>query len=428
MRLPWPLASARPERPPAGPVHLLRLILALGATSATPAASFAGWDLQSSPTSANLYDVTASHGNIDVAWACGAEGTILFTSNGGATWIPRESGTTNDLFGIAFHEIGGGPVVAVGAGGTILRTTDQGVTWTPLLSGTTETLRSVSDFGMLIAGDHGTILKGNALGTTWTPMDSGTTADLFSVCGSFRTYAVGESGTILVYQLSVWSPRTSGTTADLFGTPLFGAANYLTGDGGLILHSSNGGVDWSPQAVGATAAFRDIQISSNSTTHLYAVGDAGVIVKTTNAGTTWGVQQSGTAQNLRGVFFYLNNERGWAVGDNGTILRTNDGGGPAVLDVSPAGAGVLSELRISAYPNPFQSRATLVFHLDRPGQVLLDLFDPAGRRIGGWHNEAASTGQQRITLDVDPHLPATVIFARLQTPTGTGESRLLHIP
>jgi len=275
MRFPRPQRRARPVPQAAGPAHLLRLFLALGATASTPVAAFSGWDLQPSSTTANLYDVTANHGNIDMAWACGAQGTILFTSNGGATWIPRESGTTNDLYGIAFHEIAGGPVVAVGAGGTILRTTDQGLTWTALPSGTTATLRSVSDFGMLIAGDEGTILEGNSLGTIWTPMSSGTTADLFSICGSFRTYAVGESGTILVHELSVWSPRNSGTTADLFGTPLFGAANYIVGDGGLILHSSNGGAAWSPQAVGTAAAFRDIQFSTNSATHLYAVGDTG---------------------------------------------------------------------------------------------------------------------------------------------------------
>ena len=427
MQLPKPMGSAR-SRPPARPLHLLRLFLVLGTTAAIPVAALAGWDLQPSPTLAHLNDVTASHGNINVAWACGAGGTILFTSNGGATWVPQESGTTHDLFGIAFHEIGGGPVVAVGAGGTILRTTDQGVTWAPLASGTTETLRSVSDFGMLIAGDHGTILKGNTLGTIWTPMTSGTTSDLFSVAGSFSTYAVGESGTILVYQLSVWSPRNSGTTADLFGTPLFGNANYLVGDGGLVLHSSNGGITWSPQAVGTAAALRDIQISTNNTTRLYAVGDSGVIVKTTNGGATWGLQQSGTAQNLRGVFFYLNDQQGWAVGENGTILRTNDGGGPAVVGVSPAESGLAPELRIVSYPNPFQSRTTLTFHLDRAGEVALELFDPAGRRIGGWQDELASAGPQQITLDLDPRLPATVVFARLETPSGTAVSRLLHVP
>lgn len=52
------------------------------------------------------------------AWACGENGTILFTSNGGATWTLQESGTTATLWSIEFFEVAGGPVVAVGDGGT----------------------------------------------------------------------------------------------------------------------------------------------------------------------------------------------------------------------------------------------------------------------------------------------------------------------
>jgi len=140
------------------------------------------------------------------------------------------------------------------------------------------------------------------------------------------------------------------------------------------------------------------------------------------------LQQSGTGHNLRGVFFYLNDARGWAVGEDGTILHTTDGGGPVVLGVPPAESSIVRELQIASYPNPFQSRTTLAFDVDRPGQVVLDLFDAAGRRIGGWREETVSLGQQQLTLTLDPHLPATVVFVRLETPSGAGGSRLVHVP
>ena len=35
-------------------------------------------------------------------WAVGNGGTILHTSNGGATWSTQRSGTFNDLFGVSF--------------------------------------------------------------------------------------------------------------------------------------------------------------------------------------------------------------------------------------------------------------------------------------------------------------------------------------
>ena len=55
----------------------------------------------------------AAHG-----WAVGADGTILATSNGGATWSGQSSGTTSDLYGVAFSDASHGR--AVGQRGTIL--------------------------------------------------------------------------------------------------------------------------------------------------------------------------------------------------------------------------------------------------------------------------------------------------------------------
>src|ERR1039458_10628948 len=60
-------------------------------------------------------------------WAVGYLGTILKTSDRGITWILQSSGTTEDLFGIAFTDINNG--TAVGSNGTILRTTNGGAVW-----------------------------------------------------------------------------------------------------------------------------------------------------------------------------------------------------------------------------------------------------------------------------------------------------------
>ena len=57
-----------------------------------------------------------------------------------------------------------------------------------------------------------------------------------------------------------------------------------------------------------------------------AVGQNGTILRTTNGGATWARKTSGTSENLLSVSFTDANS-GTAVGANGTILRTNDGGG-----------------------------------------------------------------------------------------------------
>ena len=86
------------------------------------------------PTSASFAQGTAV--------AVGALGTILRTTDGGDTWTPQSSGTTNFLNGVSFVDANTG--TAVGGEGTILRTTDGGDTWTPQSSGTTNALFGVS--------------------------------------------------------------------------------------------------------------------------------------------------------------------------------------------------------------------------------------------------------------------------------------------
>ncbi len=60
-------------------------------------------------------------------WAVGEAGTVLSTSDGGATWVPVGVPTSSDLTDVTFvgAEIG----FIVGEAGTVLRTTDGGVTW-----------------------------------------------------------------------------------------------------------------------------------------------------------------------------------------------------------------------------------------------------------------------------------------------------------
>lgn len=57
----------------------------------------------------------------------------------------------------------------------------------------------------------------------------------------------------------------------------------------------------------------------------YAVGDAGIILKTDDAGASWTTKISGTNNHLQSVYF-ANVNIGYVVGYNGTILKTIDSG------------------------------------------------------------------------------------------------------
>ena len=78
-------------------------------------------DAQTNPSSNSLYDVFFL--DTDKGWAVGAQGTILYTANGGDTWSVQGSGlTTAFLRGVHFTSQTNGYVV--GNGKTLLKYTE----------------------------------------------------------------------------------------------------------------------------------------------------------------------------------------------------------------------------------------------------------------------------------------------------------------
>ncbi|MER0442635.1 YCF48-related protein [Emticicia sp. W12TSBA100-4] len=67
----------------------------------------------------------------------------------------------------------------------------------------------------------------------------------------------------------------------------------------------------------------------------WAVGNNGVIMNTTNGGTNWNYQNSGSYGNFNQVFF-INSLRGWIVGVQGVLLETFDGGLTWIKNENPA--------------------------------------------------------------------------------------------
>lgn len=99
----------------------------------------AGWTLRNSGTEVTLNDVFFIDASI--GWAVGYDGLILKSIDGGVNWQSQTSGTSNMLRSVHFTDPSKG--WAVGNSGVILHTIDGGATWTPQSSGTSEALRSV---------------------------------------------------------------------------------------------------------------------------------------------------------------------------------------------------------------------------------------------------------------------------------------------
>ncbi len=83
------------------------------------------WVQQTTPNSVDLYSIYFL--NSTQGYTCGGAGVILGTTNGGATWNLLPSGTSHYLYSIHFGSSTNG--ICVGEGGTRLRTTNAGATW-----------------------------------------------------------------------------------------------------------------------------------------------------------------------------------------------------------------------------------------------------------------------------------------------------------
>ncbi len=93
---------------------------------------------------------------------------------------------------------------------------------------------------------------------------------------------------------------------------------------GEIMRTVNGGVFLEEVFKDSSKQFFGIAILNKDT--YVTVGADGLIMKTTDEGISdWKVKNSGVNDNLNSVFF-VNEQKGWAVGTKGTIIVTNDGG------------------------------------------------------------------------------------------------------
>jgi hypothetical protein len=132
--------------------------------------------------------------------AVGHDG-LVFSSDGGLTWLRRDSGTSESLLGVCW----GGQFVAVGAWGTILGSAD-GTNWSSVTNVSAYLTGIMYGGGRYVAfGSHSSNSTDYALlvvstnGATWQEIRTSTKGRFWSICfGADRYWAVGDR----------WDPAT----------------------------------------------------------------------------------------------------------------------------------------------------------------------------------------------------------------------------
>jgi photosystem II stability/assembly factor-like uncharacterized protein len=105
-----------------------------------------------------------------------------------------------------------------------------------------------------------------------------------------------------------------------------GAKGWIVGaTAGKIYFSEDQGVSWTPIPAGTNQILRGVTFAGAQLG--VAVGNQGTIVRSQDgAGQVWAPVSSPVNADLWGVFFF-DDQLGWAVGEGGTILHSSDGGG-----------------------------------------------------------------------------------------------------
>jgi len=201
-----------------------------------------------------------------IGWAI-SEKRIYSTEDGGVRWR-RQIWTEDSLNAIAFADAENGLVV--GEDGIVYRTTEGGV--------------QSKDQGQLLCA--GSTCEEELL-STWNPVESGTELALTDVAFVDINHA------------------------------------WVSGDKGLILFSTDGGLTWGRRDTGVEA--RLLSVSFIGVDDGVVVGENGTILMTTDGGMTWQRSVSPTSLRLNAVAF-AEDGTAWAVGDEGTMLRSRDGG------------------------------------------------------------------------------------------------------
>jgi photosystem II stability/assembly factor-like uncharacterized protein len=316
-------------------IHLALLLLFWSSLSV-----FGQWSSVDSGTTNNLNGAYLLDSG--TCFVVGDTGTILKTTDAGATWTPLVSGTTTNLHDVYFFDAAAG--VAVGEQGLILRTTDGGTAWGPVSSGVGDSLRSISFNGVngICGGDSQTILYSTDSGASWQIGQSGffgggfpgaqmlsATTGFVAGQNSIFQPLVGnttDGGVTWTFQNFYFDGNEGGCNDVFFFDQTIGLVSGTLFDGrGALARTTDGGLNWA-----TTIYDQAIEgVAFPAAASGFAVGSGGRILHSTDSGATWTDQTSGTAANFHDVSFASDALRGIAVGDGGVILRTTNGGEPS---------------------------------------------------------------------------------------------------
>ena len=159
------------------------------------------WSPQTSGTTENIFRIAVV--DPQTAYASGTNGLLMGTTDGGAHWQVQTLKSGLIFLDIAFADAQNG--WAVGEFETIMHTADGGKTWTPQMGGKRANFKLPALFAIRFsdaqhgwaAGQGGTLLRTDNGGATWQSVTAPSASPMYSVvyvAGAVKLRAVGVVG------------------------------------------------------------------------------------------------------------------------------------------------------------------------------------------------------------------------------------------
>ena len=122
-----------------------------------------------------------------------------------------------------------------------------------------------------------------------------------------------------------WVQQNSGVTTSLVDIDFINQnTGWACGDGGVIVKTTNGGLNWIQQNSGVLKRLEGIDAIDEN--NLWCVGWWNTILKTTDGGNNWIIIRDGpTSSSSFHKVYFLNINTGW-LSKNSYIIRTSNGG------------------------------------------------------------------------------------------------------
>jgi photosystem II stability/assembly factor-like uncharacterized protein len=239
-------------------------------------------------------------------WIVGGTGTILSTSDGGVTWNVRKSGTEEDLYAVTGDA--SGTIFVVGKQTTVLKSTDGGANWvkcSPPTTGDLVDVLSLPSGALLVLGSN-QLLKSVDSGASWVKHGPYEWTHLYALA-----FVDDEAGFLTAGP--VLRTTDGGNTLTLLSVPIDGPGARVYVAGPKILYLLANTVE-----EGGVVVIPGQKLPSHST-----------ILKSKDMGSKWEpvfqIDDKKTHRaSLLDLFFI--GEHGWAVGEEGTVVFTKDGG------------------------------------------------------------------------------------------------------